>query len=111
MLVPMMTTHIITWWAMHLNLWWGCGICFDFVNGYVSKIREHVLAHQKKSSRERSHSSHKKDEDEALGSPSGGVFSDEEVSEGDSQDEEDDHKWSGSSSDEISQDNSDQDSD
>ena len=96
--------------AMHLNLQWGCGICFDFVNGYISKIREHVLSHQKKSSRERSHSSHKKDEDEALGSPSDGISSDEEASEGDSQGKEDDHKWSGSSSDEISQDASDQDS-
>ena len=38
--------------ATHLNLQWGCGICFEFVDGYVSKIREHVQSHQKKSSRE-----------------------------------------------------------
>ena len=49
--------------AMHLNLQWGCGICFGFVNGYLSKIREHVQSHQKKSSKEQSHLSHKKDKD------------------------------------------------
>ena len=38
--------------ATHLNIQWGCRICFDFVNGYVSKIREHVLSHQKRSSKE-----------------------------------------------------------
>ena len=97
--------------ATHLNLQCGCGICFDFIHGYLSKIREHVLSHQKKSSRERSHSSCKKDEDEVLGSPSDDVLSDEEASEGDSQGEEDDCEWSGSSSNEISQDTSDQDSD
>ena len=97
--------------ATHLNLHWRWGICFDFINGYLSKIREHVLSHQKKSSREQSCLSHKKDEDKALGSPSDSVSSDEEVSEGDSQGEEDDREWSGSSSNEISQDTSDQDSD
>ena len=54
--------------ATHLNLQWGCRICFGFVNGYLSKIREHVQSHQKKSSRERSCSSHKKDKDEGSGS-------------------------------------------
>ena len=38
--------------AIHLNIQWSCGICFGFVNGYLSKIREHVQSHQKKSSRE-----------------------------------------------------------
>ena len=38
--------------ALHLNIQWGCRICFDFVNGYLSKIREHVQSHQKKSSKE-----------------------------------------------------------
>ena len=38
--------------ATHLNIQWGCGVCFEFINGYVSKIREHILSHQKKSSRE-----------------------------------------------------------
>ena len=64
--------------ALHLNIQWGCGICFDFVNGYLLKIREHVQSHQKKSFRERSHSSHKKDEDEGSGSSLDGISSDEE---------------------------------
>ena len=68
-----------------------------------------MLSHQKKSFREQSCSSHKKDEDEASGSPSDSVLSDKEASEGDSQGKEDDHEWSGSGSDEISQDISDQD--
>ena len=38
--------------AIHLNIQWGCGICFGFMNGYLSKIREHVQSLQKKSSRE-----------------------------------------------------------
>ena len=38
--------------ATHLNIQWGCRICFDFINGYLSKIREHVLSHQKRSSKE-----------------------------------------------------------
>ena len=46
-----------------------------------------------------------------LGSPSEGISSDEEVSEGDSQGEEDDYEWSGSGTGEVSQDASDQDSD
>ena len=41
--------HLLT---LYLNIKWGCGICFDFVNGYLSKIREHVQSHQKKSSKE-----------------------------------------------------------
>ena len=78
--------------ATHLNLQWGCGICFGFMNGYLSKIREYVQSHQKRSSREQSHLSHKKDEDEGLGSTSEGILSDEEWLVGDSQGEEDDHK-------------------
>ena len=38
--------------ALHLNIQWGCGICFNFMNGYLLKIREHVQSHQKKSSKE-----------------------------------------------------------
>ena len=38
--------------AIHLNIQWGCGICFGFVSGYLSKIREHIQSHHKKSSRE-----------------------------------------------------------
>ena len=75
--------------AMHLNLQWGCGICFGFMNGYLSKIREHVQSHQKRSSREWSHLSHKKDEDEELGSTSEGISSDEEGLVGNYQGEED----------------------
>ena len=97
--------------ATHLNIQWGCGIYFDFVNGYVSKIRGHVLSHQKRSSKEQSCSTCKKDEDEALGSPLDGVLSDEEAPEEDSQDEDDDHQWSDSGSNKVSQDSSDQDSD
>ena len=97
--------------ATHLNIQWGCGICFDFINGYVSKFREHVLSHQKRSSKEWSHSSHKKDEDEVLGSPSESVSSDKEAPKEDCQDEDDDHQWSGLGSNEVSQDSSNQDSD
>ena len=96
--------------AMHLNLQWGCGICFGFVNGYLSKIREHVQSHQKRSSREQSHLSCKKDEDEGLESTLEGVSSDEEGSVGNSQGEEDDCKWSGSDNDGVSPHTSDQDS-
>ena len=91
--------------AIHLNIQWGCGICFGFVNGYLSKIREHVQSHQKKSSREQSHSSHKKDE--GSGSSSDSILSDEEGSTGEYHDEEDDGEWSGSDSYEISLDASD----
>ena len=38
--------------AIHLNIQLGCGICFGYISGYLSKIREHVQSHQKKSSRE-----------------------------------------------------------
>ena len=97
--------------ATHLNIQWDCGICFGFMNGYLSKIREHVQSHQKKSSREQSHSSHKKDEDEGSGSSSDGISSDEEGSIGKYQDGEDDGKWSSSDSNEISPDASDPDLD
>ena len=80
MLIQMTTMLTITWWPLHLNIQWGCRVCFGFVNGYLSKIREHVQSHQKKSSRERSHSSHKKDEDEdkESGSSLDGISSDKE---------------------------------
>ena len=96
---------------MHLNLQWGCGICFGFVNRYLSKIREHVQSHQKRSSREQSHSSHKKDKDKESGSSLEGISSNEEGLVGDFQGEEDDCKWSSSDSDGVSLDASDQDSD
>ena len=31
--------HLAT---IHLNIQWGCGMCFGYVSGYLSKIREHV---------------------------------------------------------------------
>ena len=46
-----------------------------------------------------------------LGSPSDNVSSNEEMSDGDSPAREDDHDWLGSASEEISQDDSDWDSD
>ena len=55
--------------------------------------------------------SHKKYKDEGLGSPLDGILSDKEGLIGDSQGEEDDHKWSGSDSDGVSPDTSDWDSD
>ena len=88
--------------AIHLNIQWGCGICFGFVNGYLSKIREHIKSHQKRSSREWSCSSHKKDEGKESESSSDSISSDEEGSIGEYK--EDDGKWSGSNSDEISPD-------
>ena len=38
--------------AIHLNIQWGCGVCYGYVSGYLSKIREHVQSHQKRSSKE-----------------------------------------------------------
>ena len=38
--------------AIHLNIQWGCGTCHGYVSWYLSKIREHVQSHLKKSSRE-----------------------------------------------------------
>ena len=38
--------------STHLNLQWGCSVCYEFVNGYVSKICEYIQAHMKKSSKE-----------------------------------------------------------
>ena len=38
--------------AIHLNIQWGCGVCYRYMSGYLSKIREHVQSHQKRSSKE-----------------------------------------------------------
>ena len=38
--------------ATHLSLQWGCRVCYEFINRYMSKIREHIQAHMKKSSKE-----------------------------------------------------------
>ena len=101
--------------AIHLNIQWGCGTCFGYVSGYLSKIREHIQSHHKKSSREQSHSSHRKDEggksdsslDDILSNDEGSV---EEFEEEEEEEEEDnDGKESGSYADEVSPDTSDPD--
>ena len=99
--------------ATHLNIQWGCGVCFEFVNRYMSKICGHIQAHLKKSSKEQSQSSCRRDEDEISDSPSDDrVFSNEVPSRGDSPAGEEDHEWSGgSASEEVSDDGSDWDSD
>ena len=91
--------------AIHLNLQWGCGLCFGLVNGYLSKIREHIQSHQKKTSREQSHSSRKRDEGKGSESSLEGISSNKEGSI--EEYEEDDDNWSTSDSDKVSPDASD----
>ena len=95
--------------AIHLNIQWGCRTCYGYISGYLSKVREHVQSHLKKSSRERSHLSCKKSGSGKSDSSSDGVLSDEEWSAGELEEEEDDNndEESSSSSDEISLDASD----
>ena len=88
--------------AIHLNIQWGCRMCFGHISGYLSKIREHIQSHHKKSSREQSHSSHRKDEGGKSDSSSDGISSDKEGSVKEFEEEEEDGKWSGSYADEIS---------
>ena len=85
--------------AIHLNIQWGCRACHGYMSGYLSKIREHVQSHQKRSSKEWSHSSHKKTDSGHSNSSSDGVSSDEEVSawEPEEEEEEDDEECSPSS--------------
>ena len=78
--------------AIHLNIQWGCGACHGYVSGYLSKIREHVQSHQKRSSKEWSRSSHKKTDSGHSNSSSDGVSSDEEVSMWELGEEEEDDK-------------------
>ena len=77
--------------------------------GISSKIREHVQSHQKRSSKERSHSSHKKVGSGHSDSSSDGVSSDEELSvgelEGEEEEDDDDEEHSPSSG--VSSDHSD----
>ena len=87
--------------AIHLNIQWGCGMCY----GYVQ-------SHCKKSSRERSRSSHRKDDGGKSDSFSDGISSNdewsaEEFEEDDDDDDDDDDKESGSYADEVSPDASD----
>ena len=28
--------------AIHLNIQWGCGMCYGYISGYLSKVREHI---------------------------------------------------------------------
>ena len=75
---------------------------------YLLKIREHVQSHLKKSSREWSHSSHKKSGSRQSDPSSDGVLSNEDWSaEEVGEDEDDDDEESSSSSDEVSPDVSD----
>ena len=66
--------------AIHLNIQWGCRACYGYVSRYLSKVREHVQSHQKRSSKERSRSFHKKADSGHSDSSSDGVSSDEELS-------------------------------
>ena len=95
--------------AIHLNIQWGCGTCYGYVSRYLSKVREHVQSHLKKSSREWSHPSCKKSGSGKSDSSSDGVLSDEDWSAGELEEEEDNDndEESSSSSDEISLDGSD----
>ena len=95
--------------AIHLNIQWGCRTCYGYVSGYLSKVREHVQSHHKRSSREWSCSSHKKGDSGKSDSSSNGVLSNEEWSAGELEEEEDDDEGeeSGSSTNEISLDASD----
>ena len=68
--------------AIHLNIQWGCGTCYGYVSGYLSKIREYVQSHQKRSSKEWSRSSRTKTDSRHSDSSSDGVSSDEEWSAG-----------------------------
>ena len=99
--------------AIHLNIQWGCRMCFGYISGYLSKIREHIQSHHKKSSRERSHPSYRKDEGGKSESSSDGVSSNEEGSieefEEEEEEEEEDGEGSGSYADKISLDISDPD--
>ena len=83
--------------------------CYGYVSGYLTKVREHIQSHHKKSSREWSCSSHKKGDSRKSDSSLDGMSSDEEWSAGELEEEDDDdnNKESGSSSDEISPDTSD----
>ena len=94
--------------AIHLNLQWGCRTCYRYVSGYLSKRREHVQSHQKRSSREWSHLSRKKTDSGHSDSSLDGVSSDEEWSAGELGEEvEDDDDKESSSSSEVSLDDSD----
>ena len=96
--------------AIHLNIQWGCGTCYGYVSGYLSKVREHVQSHCKKSSREQSCSSHRKHNGGKSYSSSDSVLSNDEWSAEEfeeEEEEEEDGKESGSYADKVSLDASD----
>ena len=94
--------------AIHLNIQWGCRACHGYVSGYLSKIREHVQSHLKKSSKEQSCSSCKKNDSGHSDSSSDGVLSNEDWSAGElGEEEEDDDNEESSPSSEVSSDASD----
>ena len=95
--------------AIHLNIQLGCGTCYGYVSGYLSKIREHVQSHLKKSSRKQSHLSCKKSGSGQSDLSLDGVLSNEDWSAGElgEEEDEDNDEESSSSSDEVSPDASD----
>ena len=94
--------------AIHLNIQWGCGTCYGYVSGYLSKIREHVQSHQKRSSKEQSHSLHKMTDSGHSDSSSDGVSSNEDWSAGElGEDGGDDDDEESSPSSRVSSDDSD----
>ena len=93
--------------AIHLNIQWGCRMCYGYVSGYLSKVREHIQSHHKKSSKEQSHSSCKKGDGGKSDSSLDSISSDEEWSAEELEEEEEEDEESGSSTDEVSPDASD----
>ena len=107
-MLKMMTMPITTWWPSTLNIQWGCRTCYGYVSGYLLKVREHVQSHHKKSSRERSHFSCRKDDSSKSDSFSDSMLSDDKWSaeefEEEEEDDDDDDEESGSYADEVSPD-------
>ena len=96
--------------AIHLNIQWGCGKCYGYVSGYLSKVREHVQSHCKKSSSKRSRSSCKKGDGRKSDSSLDGISSNDEWSAEEPKEEDkddNDDEESSSYADEVSPDASD----
>ena len=91
--------------AIHLNIQWGCGTCYGYISRYLSKVRERVQSHHKKSSREQSCSSCKKGDGGKSDSSLDGISSNDKWSAEEFEEEEednDDDEESGSYDDEVS---------
>ena len=83
-------------------------MCYGYVSGYLSKVREHVQSHCKKSSSEQSHLSCRKDDSGKSDSSLDDVSSDDEWSaEEFEEEEEEDDEESSSYADKVSPDASD----